>query len=202
MNRIFSPSPTVASTRVPLYMQGWPPHGMLAGLGQDPTMYDPGSTLVDPTVSMDPTMYDPGTTLISPTEINPLPNVFLPSIGPVTPIPTSMYDPAGNLVAPAALPPQTQAMANMYSQAVAAGTMTPAQASAAVAQLLTAGTAVAKAATGTATSVAPRVALPATAPSSFTAALTSLFGPQPAGGIAPGYLLAAGLVLVLALGRK
>ena len=166
-------------------------------------MYDPGSTLIDPSMPMDPTMYDPSSTLVYPGEINPLPNVFLPSIPAVNPIPTTMYDPSGNLVAPASLPPQTQALANMYSNAVASGTMTPAQANAAIAQLMTAGTAVAKAATGTATSVAPRIALPAVpGSSSFSATLASLFGAQPGGGIAPGYLLLGGLALVLALGAK
>jgi hypothetical protein len=188
VNRIFSPSPTVASRRVPLYMQGWPPPALLGELGQDG--------------GIDTTMYDPGTTLIDPSEINPLPNVFLPSIGPVTPIDTAMYDPSGGLVAPAALPPQTQALANMYSNAVASGTMTPAQASAAVSQLMTAGAAVAKAATGTATSVAPRVALPAVAPSSFSTTMASLFGAQPGGAIAPGFLLLGGLALILVMGKK
>jgi hypothetical protein len=35
MTRMYSPSPTVPSSRTPLYMQGFPNEQMLAGLGQD-----------------------------------------------------------------------------------------------------------------------------------------------------------------------
>lgn len=45
-DRIFSPSPTVRASRVPLYQQGL--RDRLSGLGDDPTMYDPGNTLIDP----------------------------------------------------------------------------------------------------------------------------------------------------------
>ena len=45
MTRMYSPSPTVRSSRTPIYLRG---AESLAGLGDDPTYIDPGSELTPP----------------------------------------------------------------------------------------------------------------------------------------------------------
>jgi hypothetical protein len=129
---------TVRSSDVPLYMRGW-----TLGLGDDPTMYDPSGGLIDPTApSSSSGAFD-----------------LLPSIPAVTPIDTSMYDPTAGLTAPISnLSSQDQALAQLYQSSVAAGTMTAAQASSAIAQLITSGASAAK---GLTTAPSPRVAVPA-----------------------------------------
>jgi len=86
MERIFSPSPTVRSSRVPLYMQGI--SRRLNGLGDD-------------TVSLDPTIYDPGNTLTAPTFTDPYANYVIPiNLTPQAPIDTSMVASSSSLIAP------------------------------------------------------------------------------------------------------
>jgi hypothetical protein len=176
----YRPSPTVRTSIIPMYMRGFPsPHH----LGQDGTI--------------DTSIYDPSDDLIPPTSDIPVSTGLLPSIGPVTPMSTTMYDPSGNLIAPAPLDPQTQALAQLYQNSVAAGTMTQAQANSAIAQLATGAAAVAKAATGVSTAAAPRVALPAvaTTPSIFT---QSTMIP----GVPDILLLGGGLLLAVGLAGK
>jgi hypothetical protein len=161
---------TVSSSPVPLYLQG---------LGQD---------------LEDPTMYDPSDDLVPPTSDIPISTGFLPSISAVTPIATSTYDPTTALIAPPATDPQTAALAQMYNSSVAAGTMTPAQAASAIAQLSQGAAAVATAATGT----SPKVAMPtavATAANPLTAS-TIISG-------VPNYvLLAAAALAAVAIGKR
>jgi hypothetical protein len=184
MNRIYSPSPTVRSSVVPLYMRG-----VMHGLGQD----DDGGILFSDVNPIDTTIYDPGG-LVDPSVSDTGSLDLLPSIPAVTPIDTTMYDPTTPLVAPTAVDPQTAALAQMYQSSVAAGTMTQAQANSAIAALATASASVAK---GLTTAPAPRVALPAVA----TAA-----NPLTAATVIPGVpnyiLLAAAAVAALAMGRR
>jgi hypothetical protein len=174
---MYSPSPTVRSSVIPLYMRG---------LGQDdPTMYDPGGDLIPPSSSS------------GSGDIGPL----LPSIGPVTPIDTTMYDPSTGLVAPVStLTQQDQALAQLYQSSVAAGTMTPAQAASAIAQLSAGAAAVAKAATGVSPSVAPKVALPAVATSPSILTSQTLL---PGSGIPDIAIIGGvGILLVAMMGKK
>lgn len=57
----------------------------LSGMGDDPTMYDPGNTLIPPSVG-DPSMYDPGNTLTPP--------VYTPPSVPLILVPSSAGDPS------------------------------------------------------------------------------------------------------------
>jgi len=137
---------TVRSSDVPLYMRGW--H---LGLGDDPTMYDPSGDLIPPSsgdIPIDETLFlDTGVQI--PSALSPTPGT----------IDTTMYDPTAGLTAPISnLSSQDQALAQLYQNSVAAGTMTAAQANSAIAQLITASTAAAK---GLTTAPSPRVAVPA-----------------------------------------
>jgi hypothetical protein len=172
---------TVRTSPIPIYMRGlgaieW----HLGQDGGDPTMYDPSGDLIPPSFASD----------------NGVP--FLPSIPAVTPIDPSMYDPTGGLVAPvSSLSPQDQALATLYRNSVASGTMTPAQATSAIAQLMTAGANTAKAAQGLTTAPSPRVAVPA---------VPGAANPLTAATVIPGVpnfvLLAAAAVAAFAMGSK
>jgi hypothetical protein len=162
---------TVAVSPIPLYLQG---------MGQeDPTIYDPSGDLVPP----------------------PAGGVdFLPSIPAVSPMDTSMIEPGGTLIAPSAAPPSPSALPAMqpslsttqltqlYQSAAAAGTMTPAQAASAIAQLSTGAAAVAQAAAGP----APRVALPAVVATAPNALMSATLWPS--SGV-PNILLIVGALL-------
>jgi hypothetical protein len=83
--RIYSPSPTVRASRVPLYMQG--ASQRLSGLGDD-------------TVSFEPTMIDAGD-LVAPTYADPYANYVIPiNLTSQSYIEPSMYDPSGGPTAP------------------------------------------------------------------------------------------------------
>lgn len=145
MERIYSPSPSVSSSRVPLYMQGWPTHAMLEGLGDD--FSDAENIFLDTGLSIP----EPGT------------------------IDTTMYDPSGSLVAPASLPTNTQDIANLYASAVATGAITPGQAASMAAQAINAAGNITKAlGPSYAPSPRVATRLPAaTVPSSLTSSLTA-----------------------------
>jgi len=180
---------TVQSSPVPLYMRGM--GAIQYHLGQD----DGPILFSDVQTPIDTTMYDPSGDLIPPSSSA---SGFLPSIPAVTPISTTMYDPSGGLVAPVSnLSAQDQALAQLYQSSVAAGTMTPAQATSAIAQLMTGAAAVAKAATGVSTAPSPRVAVPAvaTAPNPLTASTVIP-------GVPNWTLLAAAAVAALVMGSK
>jgi hypothetical protein len=164
---------TVGASRVPLYLQGWQ-------LGQD---------------IVDPTMYDPSGDLV------PTPDTILnlmPSIPAVSPMETSTYDPSTGLIAPggdvSSMQPSLSPsqLTQLYQSAAAAGTMTPAQAASAIAQLSTGAAAVAKAATGVATAPSPRVALPAVAAAAPSALMSATIWPS--SGV-PNILLIVGALL-------
>jgi hypothetical protein len=156
---------TVRDSMVPLYMRGWQ-------LGQD---------------TIDPIIYDPGGDLVPPSEFTPL--VLAPSGADLNLQPT-IYDPTTGLIAPVPASTPGLQLAPMYQSAVAAGTMTPAQAAAALAQnsggtltLAQATAALAQvasgvtsvvkaAATGLSTAPSPRVAVPAV-PGAATSLLNS-----------------------------
>jgi hypothetical protein len=159
----YRPSPTVATSIIPMYMRGFPaPHHLGQSDVIDTTSYDITGDLISPSISSDP--YS-----------DLLPSWQMPSTS--IPIDTTMVDASGNLIAPSSAAPassaysvspqvqqqQQAAAVSMYQNAVAAGTMTQAQANSAIAQLATGATAVAKAAAGVATAPSPRVALPAVA---------------------------------------
>jgi len=172
---------TVRSSAVPLYMRGI---GRLWHLGQDEaTIYDPTGDLIPPSSG------DSG---------GFLPSIPAPIVAPGS-IDPSMYDPNAPLIAPtSSLTPQDQALAQLYQSSVAAGTMTPAQAASAIAQLSTGAAAVAKAATGVSTAPSPRVTLPAvvaTAPNPLTAATVIP-------GVPNWTLLALAAAAALAMGSK
>jgi hypothetical protein len=157
---------TVGAHPVPLYMRGL---GAIEWhLGDDS-----GILFSDVQTPIDTTMYDPSGDLIPPSFASDYGGSgisLLPGIPAVTPIDPSMYDPTGGLVAPVSnLSAQDQALATLYKNSVAAGTMTAAQASSAIAQLMTTGAAAAK---GLTTAPSPRVSVPAvaTAPNPLTAA--------------------------------
>lgn len=186
MNRMYSPSPTVRSSVVPLYMRGLQLGAIQWHLGQD---------------AIDPTMYDPSGDLIPPSSGDSggfLPSLPAPIVDPGS-IDPSIYDPTAGLIAPTSgLSAQDQALAQLYQSSVAAGTMTPAQAASAIAQLSTGAAAVAKAATGVSTAPSPRVALPAvvaTAPNPLTQATVIP-------GVPNWTLLAAAAIAALAMGSK
>jgi hypothetical protein len=173
---------TVRSSDVPLYMRGlgaaiqW----HLGQDGMDPTTYDPSGDLIPP--SSGDIGSGGGFTL-------------LPSIPAVTPIDPTMYDPTAGLTAPISnLSAQDQALATLYKNSVAAGTMTPAQASSAIAQLITAGSSAAK---GLTTAPSPRVAVPA---------VPGGVNPLTASTVIPGVpnfvLLAAAAVAAFAMGQR
>jgi hypothetical protein len=109
--RIYSPSPTVRASRVPLYMQGAAQR--LSGLGDD-------------TVSFEPTMIDAGSDLVAPTYADPYANYLIPINLTAQPtIEPSMYDPSGGLTAPVfspiAKPLQLQPSAPSPAAAIAQG---------------------------------------------------------------------------------
>ena len=163
---------TVRSHAVPLYMRGFP-----ALLGQDePTMYDPGSSLVSPDSTLfEPSTYEPGGGLIAPSSSTPGGGyTLLPQTSDVGLTPTSELSPGGTLIGPASVDPQTAALAQLYQSSVAAGTMTQAQANAAIAQSVAAGAqggaAIAAIAAG-GPAPAPRVSVPV--PGSASSLLTS-----------------------------
>lgn len=172
--RHFSPSPTVRSSMVPLYMRGFPP----VHLGQD-----------DGSLPIDTTSYDMSGDLIPP---------------PSAIIDTTTEAPAGgwtNLIPPdssvtpaeAALTLQpgytpTQ-LATYYNNAAAAGTITPAQAAAAIAQISKSATA------GLSTAPSPRVSVPAVPGASLLSQSSIIKGvPDIA-------VLGIGLLAVFAMGK-
>ncbi len=164
---------TVRSSDVPLYMRGW--H---LGLGDDPTMYDPSGDLIPPSSGDTGGGFD-----------------LLPSIPAVTPIDTTMFDPTGGLTAPISnLSAQDQALAQLYQSSVAAGTMTPGQASSAIAQLISASTTAAK---GLKTAPSPRVSVPAV-PGGANVLTASTVIP----GVPNWTLLAAAAVAAFAMGSR
>lgn len=180
---------TVRSSPVPLYLKGFPPPGHHLGQDMEPSSYDFGSDLISP-----------GTDSISS---------MLPGIPAVTPMDTTSFAPGGTLIAPTSAPlsltsAQTAALnmqpglspsqlTQLYQSAAAAGTMTPAQAASAIAQLSTGAAAVAAAAAGP----APRVALPAVATTA---------NPLTAATIIPGVpnylLLGIAAIAAVAMGSK
>jgi hypothetical protein len=172
---------TVRTTPIPLYMRGI---GRLWHLGQDdPTIYDPSGDLIPPSSS------DPGSVF--------LPSLPAPIVAPGS-IDPSMYDPNAPLIAPTSgLSAQDQALAQLYQSSVAAGTMTPAQATSAIAQLMTAGAATAKAAQGLTTAPSPRVAVPA-----VPGAANSLTAATVIPGVPNWTLLAAAAVAAFAMGQR
>lgn len=163
---------TVRSHPVPLYMRGFP-----ALLGQDePTMYDPGSSLISPDSGtlFEPSTYEPSGGLIAPSSSTPGGGyTLLPQTSDVGLTPTSELSPGGSLIGPAAVDPQTAALAQLYQSSVASGTMTQAQANAAIAQSVAAGAqggaAIAAIAAG-GPAPAPRVSVPV--PGSASSLLT------------------------------
>jgi hypothetical protein len=174
---------TVGTSPIPLYMRGWPP----VHLGQD--IDDPSGDLIDPS-----------TTNAS----NLLPG-YNPGYIPDSLLQQTTYDPTTALEAPSSVSlistpqevaAQQAAAQQMYASAVAAGTMTPAQAASAVAQFTSGAVALANAAAGVSAAPSPRVALPvATAPNPLTAA-TVIPG-------VPNYiLLAAAAIAAVAMGSK
>ena len=140
--RIYAPSPTVRSSAIPMYMQGWPPPAMLAG------MEGMGDDTSDQLAIDLAEGYGTGTPTGAPVSID-----------------STMFDPGSNLIInPPALSANQQDIANMYAGAVATGTITPAQAAAgttqSIAALANAAGTVAKAATGASTAPSPRVTVP------------------------------------------
>jgi len=181
---------TVRSSSVPLYMQGFhypPPVDHLGEFGQiDTTSYDPTTGLVDTT----PPDFTPLVLLPSGADLNLSPTTFDPTGGLVNTVPT--------------ISSNTQDIANMYAGAVAAGTITPAQAaSQAAAAVATAAKAVASGSNNPfifpTTGPAPRVATPA-----VPGAFSSLFSSQTIIKGIPDILLIGGLALFAfaAMGRR
>jgi hypothetical protein len=171
---------TVQASDVPLYMRGlgaaiqW----HLGQDGMDPTTYDPSGDLIPPSSGDAGGGFD-----------------LLPSIPAVTPIDTTMYDPTAGLTAPISnLSSQDQALATLYQHSVAAGTMTPGQASSAIAQLISSSTSAAK---GLTTSPSPRVSVPAV-PGATNALTASTVIP----GVPNFVLLAAAAAAAFAMGSR
>jgi hypothetical protein len=182
---------TVRTSPIPIYMRGL---GAIEWhLGDDS-----GILFSDVQTPIDTTMYDPSGDLIPPSFATDYGTPFLPSIPAVTPIDPSMYDPTGGLVAPVSnLSPQDQALATLYKNSVAAGTLTPAQGASAIAQLMNAGAATAKAAQGLTTAPSPRVTVPAV-PGAANVLTQSTVIP----GVPNFVLLAAAAVAAFAMGSK
>jgi hypothetical protein len=185
---------TVRSSHVPLYMQGIAER--LSGLGQDEGGADPMP------VPIDTTSYEGGD-LVFPSDFGaPNPVLLIPS-GSDLNLDPSTFEPTGGLVNTVpTLTNNQRDIANLYAQAVASGTMTPAQAhSAAAAQITQAAATVAKAAGGSGVNLgpgpSPRVGVPAVPGSA-----ASLFTQQSIPGIPNWALLALLGVGALAMGRR
>lgn len=191
--RHYSPSPTVRSSVIPFYMQGFP--------GRHHLGQDDGGILFSDVTPIDTTMYDPGNDLVAPPSfalpVDPVPSSLLPSIPGVTPIDTTMYDPSTGLIAPVSVSPQTASLAQLYKSAAASGAITPAQADSAIAQLFTASTVAAK---GLATAPSPRVAVPV--PGAAPSLMTSLTQSTVIPGIPNLALIAIAAAAVLAMGKR
>ena len=195
MNRMYSPSPTVRSPIIPLYMRGW-------HLGQDD-----GSVVPIDTSSYD---YSSGT-LIPPSDSPGVTDIFLPQPSDLNIDTTTEPIGDGTLVAPPNIPSVTAAQAQAQytaaqqmaaqqtvNSAVAAGTMTQAQANAAMAPYIAATAAAAQAAaTGLATAPSPRVATPAVPGAASLLTLSSIIK-----GVPDIAILGIAAIAVFAMGSR
>jgi hypothetical protein len=207
MTRMYSPSPTVASSRTPLYMQGFPNEQMLAGLGQDD-----GSGFDFTPPPPDLPIVDQGVLNLA-TASPPLPSLpgdvftYSPGFTPGAPIiaPAGAFDPnpldytSQQAAINAGVPPATAAAA-WANPAAYGGGGTPG--TSAAAQATQAAAAAARAVATLGPGASPRVAVypPGyVAPGSFTSLLT-------ASSIIPGvpnlFILGGALIALMAAGKR
>lgn len=177
-DRIFSPSPTVRASRVPLYQQGL--RDRLSGMGDDPTMYDPGNALTAPTFT------------------DPYANYLIPvNLTYQAPIDTTMID-ASNVLTPPAyysapiarpivLPGSTNTKPSWATPAASVGSS--------IASLFSPSPRV--------SSVPTRTAAGTPTPGSSLAAAASILDQQTIPGVPNKYLIAGvGIALIAMMGGK